>query len=158
MIRLAKKSETDKQQKIVDNANAQIKIAQRVQAANDYLASRYEDGLKTIDDQANEITKKYDKQFESLDKISKINETIARQEKGRLSVSEALSQGDVYAAARAAQELRAQNAADAAAFAKSSLNSFNITIQAGVGDPNAIAEALDQYLQGAVDRGTLRLR
>jgi hypothetical protein len=54
--------------------------------------------------------------------------------------------------------LDAQNAADAAAFAKSSLNSFNITIQAGVGDPNAIAEALDQYLQGAVDRGTLRLR
>jgi len=34
----------------------------------------------------------------------------------------------------------------------------NVTIQAGVGDPNAIAEALDQYLQGAVDRGTLRIR
>jgi hypothetical protein len=51
-----------------------------------------------------------------------------------------------------------QNAADAAALANSSLNSFNITIQTGVGDPNAIAEALDQYLQGAVDRGTLRLR
>ena len=33
-----------------------------------------------------------------------------------------------------------------------------ITINTGVGDPNAIAEALDQYLQGAVDRGTLRLR
>lgn len=35
---------------------------------------------------------------------------------------------------------------------------MNITINTGVGDPNAIAEALDQYLQGAVDRGTLRLR
>jgi hypothetical protein len=33
-----------------------------------------------------------------------------------------------------------------------------ITINTGVGDPNAIAEALDAYLQGAVDRGTLRLR
>ena len=33
-----------------------------------------------------------------------------------------------------------------------------ITINTGVGDPNAIAEALDQYLQGAVDRGTLRFR
>jgi hypothetical protein len=54
--------------------------------------------------------------------------------------------------------IEAQNAADAAAFANSSLNSFNITIQTGVGDPNAIAETLDQYLQGAVDRGTLRLR
>jgi hypothetical protein len=71
---------------------------------------------------------------------------------------------DEFAAAATARAnamadlLDAQNAADAAAFAKSSLNSFNITIQAGVGDPNAIAEALDQYLQGAVDRGTLRLR
>jgi len=34
-----------------------------------------------------------------------------------------------------------------------------IIINAGVGsDPNAIAEALDQYLQGAIDRGTLRVR
>jgi hypothetical protein len=35
---------------------------------------------------------------------------------------------------------------------------MNIVINTGVGDPNAIAETLDQYLQGAVDRGTLRLR
>ena len=54
--------------------------------------------------------------------------------------------------------LDAQNAADAATFANSSLYAFNVTINTGVGDPNAIAETLDQYLQGAVDRGTLRLR
>jgi hypothetical protein len=35
---------------------------------------------------------------------------------------------------------------------------YIININSLVGDPNAIAEALDQYLQGAVDRGTLRLR
>jgi len=35
---------------------------------------------------------------------------------------------------------------------------MNVIINTGVGDPNAIAEALDQYLQGAVDRGTLRVR
>jgi hypothetical protein len=35
---------------------------------------------------------------------------------------------------------------------------MNVTINTGVGDPNAIAETLDQYLQGAVDRGTLRIR
>ena len=52
----------------------------------------------------------------------------------------------------------AQNAVDAASFANSSLNKFDITINTGVGDPNAIAEVLDQYLQGAVDRGTLRVR
>ena len=34
----------------------------------------------------------------------------------------------------------------------------NITVNTGIGDPNAIAETIDQYLQGAIDRGTLRLR
>jgi len=32
----------------------------------------------------------------------------------------------------------------------------NITIQTGIGDPNAIADAVNQVLQDAVDRGTLR--
>jgi TP901 family phage tail tape measure protein len=115
LMKLRRQAEIDQQQAVIDTADIQIKNAQNIQDANNYQISRYEDGLKTINDQADEITKKYDKQFESLDKISKINETIARQEKGRLSLAEALSQGDVYAAARAAQELRAQNAADAIA-------------------------------------------
>jgi hypothetical protein len=69
------------------------------------------------------------------------------------------------AAARAnafADLLDMQNIADAAAFNASPLGTAagnTIIINAGVGsDPNAIAEALDQYLQGAVDRGTLRVR
>jgi hypothetical protein len=33
---------------------------------------------------------------------------------------------------------------------------YNITIQSGVGDPNAIADAINQVIQDAVDRGTLR--
>ena len=35
---------------------------------------------------------------------------------------------------------------------------YVININTGIGDPNAIAETIDQYLQGAVDRGTLRVR
>ena len=33
---------------------------------------------------------------------------------------------------------------------------FNITVNTGIGDPNAIAEAINQYIVDAVDRGTLR--
>lgn len=113
LIRLQRKAEIDQQQKIIDTSNRQIKLAQNVQAANNYQISRYEDGLNTIDEQADAIKEKYDKQFEALDKISKINDLIAKQEKGRLSVAEALSSGDIYAAARAAQEYRAQAAQDA---------------------------------------------
>jgi len=110
IIRLGKKGEIDKQKLIVNNAEKQIKIAQRVQAANNYQIDRYEDGLKTIDDKAEEIRDKYNKQFEALDKIQKVNDIIARQERDRLSVSQALAEGDIYAAARAVQEARAAEA------------------------------------------------
>ena len=33
-----------------------------------------------------------------------------------------------------------------------------INVNTGIGDPNAIAETIDQYLQNAIDRGTLRVR
>ena len=113
LIRQKRKGELSAQQLIIDNSNKQIKLAQNIQNANNYQIARYEDGLKSITDQAEKITEKYDKQFAALDKISKINEVISRQEKSRISLAEALSQGDIYAAARAAQELRAQNAQDA---------------------------------------------
>jgi hypothetical protein len=42
-------------------------------------------------------------------------------------------------------------------YAAQAANAYNITINAGVGsDPNAIAEALDQVITDAVQRGTLR--
>ena len=113
LIRQKRKGELDAQQLIIDNSNKQIKLAQNIQNANNYQIARYEDGLKSITDQAEKITEKYDKQFAALDKISKINEVISRQERSRISLAEALSQGDIYASARAAQELRAQNAQDA---------------------------------------------
>ena len=40
-------------------------------------------------------------------------------------------------------------------YAAQAANSYNISIQTGVGDPNAIAEAIDQVLRQARDRGTL---
>ena len=40
-------------------------------------------------------------------------------------------------------------------YAAQAANAYNITIQTGIGDPNAIAEAIDNVLRGARDRGTL---
>jgi hypothetical protein len=39
--------------------------------------------------------------------------------------------------------------------ARESGDVINVTVQAGVGDPNAIAEAIDEFLRQARDRGTL---
>jgi hypothetical protein len=33
---------------------------------------------------------------------------------------------------------------------------INVTVNTGIGDPNAIAEAIDQVLNDAINRGTLR--
>jgi hypothetical protein len=40
-------------------------------------------------------------------------------------------------------------------YAAQAANQYNITVQAGVGDPNAIAEAIDNVLREAQQRGTL---
>jgi hypothetical protein len=78
------------------------------------------------------------------------------------SISAILEYADA-ATARAnafADLLDMQNAADAAAFNASPLgnamgNNISVTVNTGVGDPNAIAEAIDQVLQNAYQRGTL---
>jgi hypothetical protein len=64
----------------------------------------------------------------------------------RKSLLQGLSGGAGVAGAVSGSRYAAQAAA-----------AYNITINAGIGsDPNAIAEALNQYVVDAVDRGTLR--
>jgi TP901 family phage tail tape measure protein len=67
-------------------------------------------GIQEIEWQEDEVNKKYDKRIEALDKIEKANEAISAQQKTQISLADALSQGDIAAAARAAQEMRAQAA------------------------------------------------
>jgi len=62
--------------------------------------------LSVMDRAAEAINKKYDTQIDALTKISDINSQIASQEKQRLTLADALTQGDISAAASAAQELR----------------------------------------------------
>jgi hypothetical protein len=56
-----------------------------------------------------------------------------------------------------------QNIADATAYNNSSLSAVGGKIEITVvappfTDPNAVAEAIDDYVRGAIDRGTLRAR
>jgi hypothetical protein len=69
--------------------------------------------LQRIGEQEIDINKKYDERFKALDSIAKVNERIAAQQRTQLSLSEALSMGDIAAAARVAQEMRATDAAQA---------------------------------------------
>ena len=65
------------------------------------------DNIKLQEDQINE---KFDKQIGALNTIKTLNENIANQEKQRLTIADALSRGDISAAAVAIQEARSQQA------------------------------------------------
>jgi len=60
------------------------------------------------------INKKYDAQADALEKVSEVNQEILDQQKSQLDIASAITQGDIAAAARAAQDARAQAAATAA--------------------------------------------
>ena len=69
--------------------------------------------LENISEQEESINEKYDERLEALDKISSLNDAIARQQKSQLTIADALSRGDIAAAARAADEARAAQAKEA---------------------------------------------
>jgi TP901 family phage tail tape measure protein len=71
--------------------------------ANSYLIDQI--ALKEED-----INKNYDLQINALTKIKTINEEIANAEKSRLSLADALTRGDISAAASIAQESRERSA------------------------------------------------
>jgi len=70
----------------------------------------YQASLKLIGDQEDDINKKYDERLKALDEIQAAQEAITAQQKDQLDIQDALSKGDISAAARAQQASR-ENAA-----------------------------------------------
>jgi TP901 family phage tail tape measure protein len=90
-------------QALVDQAQNQI-------ATIRYQLDDYEADLRGIEDQEEAINKTYDDKLEALEKVRNANQKILDQEKGRLSVAEAITRGDLSAAAQAVQDLRQTSA------------------------------------------------
>ena len=61
------------------------------------------DAMSQIEDK---IRESYGKRLEALDKIAQVNDYILDQERQKLGLSKAISEGDIYAATAAAQEMR----------------------------------------------------
>jgi TP901 family phage tail tape measure protein len=94
-----------------DNIDAkQRKIELEITRPIDILqkeSSGLSNDLELMNRDAEAITKKYDEQAAALTKVFEINSRIANQQKQQLTLADALSQGDISAAAVAAQEMRA---------------------------------------------------
>jgi TP901 family phage tail tape measure protein len=106
---------------LIDIEEGIIPIAESAIAALQYQIDDWEAGLKDIEDQEKNINDTYEDKFKALDQVQRINEKIARQQKQQLTLADALSQGDISAAAVAIQEMRASNAADQVGVQRESL-------------------------------------
>jgi TP901 family phage tail tape measure protein len=93
--------------------NKLIEDAQNQIADIQYKLDDYNAELEQISWIEEDINEKYDKRSEALDEIADANEKIANQQKAQLDIADALSRGDIAAAARATAELRSQQIQDA---------------------------------------------
>jgi TP901 family phage tail tape measure protein len=100
------KLDTQSQEDVMKKAQEDIALIQ-------YKVDDKEAALKAIEDQEQKINDKYDERIKALDEVEKANAAISNQQRGQLTLAEALTSGDIAAAARAAQDMRAQQAADA---------------------------------------------
>jgi TP901 family phage tail tape measure protein len=106
-----KEQEIDVNFRLATEADSDIvREAENKIAAIQYLVDDYEAQLKGIGDQEDAINKRYDARYEALDKVKQAQEAVTRSQKAQLDIADALSRGDIAAAARAQQELREQQA------------------------------------------------
>jgi TP901 family phage tail tape measure protein len=116
-----KKIELDFEAKIKPDMSI-IDAAQNQIAGIEYIVDDLQAELRDIEDQEEKINESYDERIKALDKIREANTKLANQQKGQLAVADALSKGDIAAAAKAIQELRASEAQDNLAKQRSALD------------------------------------
>lgn len=116
-IELKFKPQEDAQQQIIDAAQKVIDTAQsKIDAANEKIntiqdrVDLYNRDLEKIQEQEDALNKTYDAQSKALADLKTANDQLAQSKKSRLTIADALSQGNIAEAAKAAQDMRAQQA------------------------------------------------
>jgi hypothetical protein len=112
----------EQKQRAIDKLNrtAEMNFIRPIQALQDRSNILSHD-LEVMNHTAEQINEKYDKQQEALSKVSEINQQIIQQQQQQLGLADALTQGDIAAAARAAQDMRATSASNYAQNAQEAL-------------------------------------
>jgi hypothetical protein len=104
VLEMNNEAATAANRKIIETLEKQIDAYQR-------RSSELERDLDKIAEKENEINKAYDEKTKALEAVKKLNQDIINQQKSQLSIADALSRGDISAAASAMQDARAQSAA-----------------------------------------------
>jgi len=109
--RASVKLEIDRINNLIDANDRLIEAKERtIEIDINRPIDKFNEDLNLIDRSIAKINEKYDAQEKALEKISDINDDIASREASRISVADALTRGDLSAAAKAIQERRAEEA------------------------------------------------
>jgi TP901 family phage tail tape measure protein len=113
-------------QNVIKGYQNQIKgIEKTIKGKEDEIKKQYTDKIEVLnkenqvfsndlaimDKAAEDINEKYDKQVEALQKVNELNQQIVESQGQQLDLADALTSGDIAAAAKAAQAMRATSAA-----------------------------------------------
>ena len=105
------KLEIDRINDLIDANDRLIETQQRYIEENiDRPIDKFNQDLAIIDRSISKINDKYDAQEKALQTISEINDDIADRESSRITIADALTRGDISAAAKAIQQRRAEEA------------------------------------------------
>ena len=109
--RASVKLEIDRINDLIDANDRLIETQERViEESINRPIDKFNQDLAVIDKAIEKINEKYDAQEDALQKISEINDDIAARESSRITIADALTRGDISAAAKAIQERRAEEA------------------------------------------------
>jgi TP901 family phage tail tape measure protein len=113
----------------VEQFNVVTKEKENLQRTYQDQIDTYNDGIDSIEKLESSVNDKYetrakllDEQANALDKVLSVNQDIAAQQQNQLTLADALTQGDISAAAKAAADYSAQQAEVASRSASEALN------------------------------------
>ena len=146
--------------KKIDGINKEIDLLQRsmsigvdkqLSALSDESA-KYSEDMAVMNKTIESINEKYDLQEKALSKVSQINQDIIDKQKSQISLADALTSGDISAAAQAAQVMQEQSSAIASRSMSENIASAREAEIAGVKSTSGMTMDQIQERQYQIDR------
>jgi len=126
--------------------------------ANSKISAALSEDQAVIGNIVDQINDKYDLQEKALEKISSINQEIIEQQKDQIGLADALTKGDISAAALAAEEMKQKSAAAVASKAQEMLDQRREADIAAVVGPSGLTAAQISKKQYDIDRSNYSLQ
>jgi hypothetical protein len=121
-------------------------------------STKLSEDLAVMDNAADAINKKYETQENALTKIAELNQDIVEQQKQQLGLADALSKGDISAAAAAVQDMRATQAAKSLGAQQGTLEKAREAELAAIKSPSGMTRDQIAERQYALERASYQIQ